>query len=81
MPTEIRLRGLRVEIYTNDHRPAHVHVNGKGRCAVFHLNCPMGPPELREVRGFSLLEMSQLVRDLLAFVPRLCRRWGENHGH
>ena len=28
MPTALRLGALRVVIYTNDHRPAHVHVIG-----------------------------------------------------
>lgn len=48
MPTVLRLDGLRVAIYPNDHRPAHVHVLGPGSEAVFVLNCPEGPPELRE---------------------------------
>ncbi|WHZ20694.1 MAG: hypothetical protein OJF55_002843 [Rhodanobacteraceae bacterium] len=29
MPTILRLGGLRVVIYPNDHRPAHVHVIGR----------------------------------------------------
>lgn len=48
MPTVLRLGALRVVIYPNDHRPAHVHVLGAGGEAVFVLNCPDGPPELRE---------------------------------
>ena len=32
--------GLRVVICPNDHRPAHVHVTGKGCEAVFNLNGP-----------------------------------------
>ncbi|WP_199271807.1 DUF4160 domain-containing protein [Pseudoduganella flava] len=39
---------MRVVIYPNDHRPAHVHVIGPGCEAVFDLHCPEGPPELRE---------------------------------
>lgn len=48
MPTVLRLGALRVVIYPNDHRPAHVHVLGGGGPVVFVLNCPDGPPELRE---------------------------------
>jgi len=35
MPTVLRFEGLRVVIYPNDHRPAHVHVIGRGakRCS------------------------------------------------
>jgi hypothetical protein len=40
MPTVLRFAGLRVAIYPNDHRPAHVHVIGKGCEAVFNLHCP-----------------------------------------
>ena len=49
MPTVLRFDGLRVVIYPDDHRPAHVHVIGAGGEAVFILNCPEGPPELRNV--------------------------------
>jgi hypothetical protein len=52
MPTVLRLGRLRVVIYLNDHRPAHVHVMGGGQEAVFKLNCPAGPAELRENYGF-----------------------------
>jgi hypothetical protein len=48
MPTALRLDGLRVVIYPNDHRPAHVHVIGADGEAVFNLNCPEGPVVLRE---------------------------------
>lgn len=48
MPTVLRMGDLRVVIYPNDHRPAHVHVIGSDGEAVFNLHCPEGPPELRE---------------------------------
>ena len=40
MPTVLRFNGLRAVIYPNDHRPAHVHVIGRGYEAVFNLHCP-----------------------------------------
>ncbi len=43
MPTVLRFAGLRAVIYTNDHRPAHVHVIGDGCEAVFEMNCEGGP--------------------------------------
>ena len=52
MVTVLRSDGFRVVIYPNDHRPAHVHVIGAGKEAVFNLHCPKGPPELRENYGF-----------------------------
>jgi hypothetical protein len=81
MPTVARFAGLRVEVYTNDHRPAHVHVNGRGQTAVFELNCPAGPPLLREVCGFSLAELNQVLRKLATHLPHLCQRWRDIHGH
>ena len=56
MPTVKRIDGLRVVIYPNDHRPAHVHVIGGDSEAVFDLHCPFGPAEVRENYGFSLKE-------------------------
>src|SRR3546814_12554455 len=54
MPTVLRIDGLRVVIYPNDHRPAHVHVKGADGEAVFILHCTDGPPELRASYGFKL---------------------------
>lgn len=60
MPTVVRFDGLRVVIYPNDHRPAHVHGTGQGGEAVFILNCPIGPVDLRE----SLATDSTICREL-----------------
>ncbi len=81
MPTVLRLDGLRVAIYPNDHRPAHVHVIGAGREAVFFLNCPSGPAELREVHGFNRQETGRIENSLAAHLPDLCQKWSEIHGH
>jgi len=80
MPTVLRLDGLRVAVYPNDHRPAHVHVIGHGHEAVFELNCPNGPIELRENYGFSRRELAQIAEALLVNVGLLCNAWGSIHG-
>jgi hypothetical protein len=46
VPTVLGLHELRVVIYPNDHRPAHVHVIGSDHEAVFRLGCPDGPVKL-----------------------------------
>lgn len=60
MPTVLRFDGMRVVIYPNDHRPAHVHVIGAGKEAVFKLHCPHGPPELRASYGFEHRELNRV---------------------
>ena len=80
MPTVLRLDGLRVTIYPNDHRPAHVHVIGAGKEAVFDLHCPAGPPELRENYGFSRSEATRIAVDLAARLAELCHAWERIHG-
>ena len=57
MPTLFRFQGVRVVICPNDHRPAHVHVLSGSCEAVFILNCPRGPLELRENLGFKAADL------------------------
>jgi hypothetical protein len=80
MVTVARIGGLRVVIYPNDHRPAHVHVIGKGHEAVFRLNCPQGPPALRENYGFSAGELARLKTVLEEKTAFLCAEWSRIHG-
>jgi len=79
MPTVLRIGGLRVVVYTEDHRPAHVHVVGDGE-AVFALNCPDGPPELRESYGFKAQVLARIQKELSACLQDLCTAWSEIHG-
>jgi len=79
MPTIDKIDGLRVVIYPNDHRPAHVHVIGDCE-AVFKLNCPAGPPELRENYGFAASRLARIQAALTARVTHLCAEWRRIHG-
>nr|WP_298414404.1 DUF4160 domain-containing protein [uncultured Halomonas sp.] len=79
MPTILRFDGLRAVIYPNDHRPAHVHVIGKGGEAVFILNCPNGPPELRESYRFKSVELNRIASTLSDELLALCAKWSEIH--
>ena len=80
MPTLLRFAGLRVVIYPNDHRPAHVHVKGGGGEAVFILNCPGGPLDLRESYGFKLTELRRIEDTLAEELAVLCMEWSRHHG-
>ena len=67
----LRAGAFRIVVYPNDHRPAHVHVIGQGHEAVFELNCPNGPVELRENYGFvrrDLLRIAELLEKRGTFV-------------
>jgi hypothetical protein len=79
MPTILRFGGLRVAVYLNDHRPAHVHVIGRGCEAVFNLNCAAGPVQLRENYGFSRTEISRIAKSLGKHLVALCRAWEKIH--
>ncbi|WP_098497117.1 DUF4160 domain-containing protein [Collimonas sp. PA-H2] len=81
MPTILAIFGLRVVVYPNDHRPAHVHVIGNGCEAVFNLHCPHGPSELRENFGFSRKEVARIANRLDASLALLCHEWRQLHGH
>lgn len=80
MPTILPIDSLRVVIYPNDHRPAHVHVVGADGEAVFVLNCPDGPPELRDLYGFKLTEVRRIQEVLAARLTSLCNSWRKFHG-
>jgi len=64
VPSVLRFGGLRVAVYPNDHRPAHVHVMGRGCEAVFDLNCPAGPVDLRENYTFSRRNLGRIQKEL-----------------
>jgi hypothetical protein len=80
MPTVLRIDGLRVAIYPNDHRPAHVHVIGPDGEAVFDLNCPDGPPQLRDNFGFGRANANRIAADLASRLAALCEEWRRIHG-
>ena len=80
MPTVLHFHGLRVVIYPNDHRPAHVHVKGAKGEAVFVLNCPGGLPGLRESFGSSRPELGRIEVDVANRVALLCAEREALHG-
>ena len=80
MPTILRFAELRVVIYPNDHRPAHVHVIGNDCEAVFELNCPRGRISLRENYGFGRMELGRIGQKLALHQGKVCREWERIHG-
>ncbi len=80
MPVVLRIDSLRVVIWPNDHRPAHVHVKSVEAEAVFNLQCPEGPPRLRESFGFRLAELNRIEGVLAEAIGALCAEWRTIHG-
>lgn len=80
MPTVLIIFGLRVVIYPNDHRPAHVHVIGNGSEAVFNLCGELGWPELRENHGFDGKTLKRVFAELHENQAQLLAKWEEIHG-
>jgi hypothetical protein len=78
MPTVLRFDGLRVVIYPNDHRPAHVHVIGNGHEAVYELGRPFGGAILQ--RTTASLVASWLQDVLMQNSRALCRAWEDFYG-
>jgi hypothetical protein len=56
----MRIGGLRVVIYPNDHGPPHVHVLGAATQAIFNLQCPDGLPTLRGSHGSTTAELNRI---------------------
>jgi hypothetical protein len=80
MPTVLRIGALRVAVYPNDHRPAHVHVIGHGHEAVFNLNEPTGFVALRENYGYSAHDLVRIRAVLEQNLAALTSAWERIHG-
>ena len=79
MPTVLRIDGLSVVVYLNDHCPAHVHVKGAAAEALFYLDCPEGPVMLRENFGFTGAALRRIDKALTTHLTELCAAWKEIH--
>jgi len=80
MPKILTVLGYNVVIYTHDHRPAHVHIEGPDGSCVFRLNCPSGPLDLRESHGLALTLVRRLARQIEPEIEALCAEWRRIHG-
>ena len=79
MVTVLRAHGLRVIVYANDHRPAHVHVFGDGEAKVDLLG-PGGAPALVWADGMTRGEVRRAVRLVAEQRAFLLSRWEDIHG-
>ena len=59
---------------------AVAYVIGGGYEAVFRLNCPAGPVELRENYSFLSGDVAGIAASLATHVEKLCNEWERIHG-
>jgi hypothetical protein len=76
VPTVVRVDGLRVVIYPNDHLPAHVHVIGPGWVVVINL---LGP-DVRETIGCLEADARRALRLVDEHRTVLMNAWKFYHG-
>jgi Domain of unknown function (DUF4160) len=76
VPTILRVDGLRVVVYPNDHPPAHVHVIGPGWVVVVNL---LGP-EVREAIGCTEPDARRVLRLADEHQAALMEAWERYHG-
>jgi uncharacterized protein DUF4160 len=79
MVTVLRAHGLRVVIYANDHRPAHVHVFGDGEAKIDLLGAD-GAPDLVWADGMTRGEVRRAMRIVVEQQAFLLARWEDIHG-
>ena len=79
MVTVLRADGLRVVIYLNDHRPAHVHVFGDGEVKINLLGRD-GTPDLVWADGATQGEVRRAMRLVTEHQVTLLQRWEDIHG-
>ena len=79
MVTVLHAHGLRVVIFVNDHRPAHVHVFGDGEAKINLLGSD-GAPALVWADGMSRGEIRRAMRTVTEQQTALLARWEDIHG-
>jgi hypothetical protein len=79
MVTVVRVDGLRVVIYVNDHQPAHVHVFGSGEAKINLLGAD-GVPLLVWADAMTHGEVRRAMRVVVGHQAFLLQRWEDIHG-
>jgi hypothetical protein len=79
MVTVLRVHGLRVVIFVNDHQPAHVHVFGDGEAKINLLGHD-GGPALVWADAMSRGEIRRAMHIVVEQQAFLLARWEDIHG-
>lgn len=81
MPTILRLGNLRIVIFPNDHRPAHVHVVSPAGEAKIRIGTLSRKPSLLQNDGLSKKELSVALEIVDLEWKLLRQRWRDIHGN
>lgn len=80
MPTILRQDGFDVMVFTNDHRPAHVHVFKAEGEVVVHLGSGTKPPSVRINIGMSRADERRALMIVGEHQAELLLEWRRIHG-
>jgi len=79
MATILSVDGYKVQAFTQDHLPPHVHVFARGCEAIVFLNCSEEVVTLRENFRFKAREIKAILQIVQAHQAVLCDAWEEIH--
>jgi uncharacterized protein DUF4160 len=80
MATILRVRGMRIVIYPNDHWPPHVHVIGADGRARIALGDECEAPSVMDNRGLSRGDLADVRVEIERNRDLLSLRWRQIHG-
>jgi len=73
MPTILRIKGYRFFFYSNDHSPAHIHVEKDDKTAKFKLDTL----NLARSKGFNAKEISEIRTYVADNIDLFKSKWNE----
>jgi len=73
MPTILRIYGYRFFFYSNEHLPAHIHIEKDNKVAKFNLE----EVELVRSRGFNASELKEIRKLVADNVNLFKNKWDE----
>jgi ribonucleotide monophosphatase NagD (HAD superfamily) len=76
----LRVRGLSIVIYSNDHAPPHVHVIGQNAEAKIALGSRYERASILVNSGLSRAQLAKALTEIDRNEALLRRRWREIHG-
>lgn len=79
MVSVFRAQGLRIQIYADDHEPAHVHVFGDGRLKI-DLGGADEAPRATWSRGMKTGDIRRAMQIVVEQKAFLIEKWSEIHG-